>query len=62
MFEKDGLIILESSIFPYALNAQSLINVVTQVQLQADHSDDRLHASFGGELIGTSLTDDVIDV
>jgi hypothetical protein len=62
MFEKDGLIILESSIFPYALNEQSLLNVVMQVQFIADQYDDRLHASFGGELIGTSLTDDVIDV
>ena len=62
MFEKDGLIILESSIFPYALNEQSLLNVVMQVQFLADQYDDRLHASFGGELFGPSLTDDVIDV
>ncbi len=62
MFEKDGLIILESSIFPYALNEQSLFNVVMQVQFLADQYDDRLHASFGGELFGPSLTDDVIDV
>ncbi len=62
MFEKDGLIILESSIFPYALNEQSLFNVVMQVQIHADQYDDRLHATFGGELFGTSLSDDVIDV
>jgi hypothetical protein len=62
MFEKDGLIILESSIFPYALTAQSLLKVVMQVQFQADHYDNRLHATFGGELIGTSLSDDMIDV
>jgi hypothetical protein len=62
MFEKDGLIILESSIFPYALNEQSLLNVVMQVQFLADQYDDRLHVSFGGELFGPSLTDDVIDV
>lgn len=62
MFEKDGLIILESSIFPYALNEQSLFNVVMQVQFLADQYDDRLHATFGGELFGTSLSDDVIDV
>ena len=62
MFEKDGLIILESSIFPYALNEQSLLNVVMQVQFLADQYDDRLHASFGGELFGTSPSDDMIDV
>jgi hypothetical protein len=62
MFEKDGLIILESSIFPYALNEHSLLNVVMQVQFLADQYDNRLHASFGGELFGKSLTDDVIDV
>lgn len=62
MFEKDGLIILESSIFPYALNEQSLLNVVMQIQFLANQYDDRLHVTFGGELIGKSLGDDVIDV
>lgn len=62
MFEKDGLVILESSIFPYMLNEQSLLNVVSQVKMLANQYDDRLHATFGGELIGTTLTDDAIDV
>ncbi|RLT24107.1 MAG: hypothetical protein DWI30_01965 [Chloroflexi bacterium] len=62
MFEKDGLIILESSIFPYALNEQSLLNVVTHVQFLADQYDNRLHATFGGELIGKSPSVDMIDV
>jgi hypothetical protein len=62
MFEKDGLIILESSIFPYALNEQSLLNVVTHVQFLADQYDNRLHATFGGELFGKSPSADMIDV
>jgi hypothetical protein len=62
MFEKDGLIILESSIFPYALNEQSLLNVVMHVQFLADQYDNRLHATFGGELIGKSPSADMIDV
>lgn len=62
IFAIENLIVLESTVPQFALTEQILLHTISYIATVADEYDDRLQRSFGGELMGTSLSGDMIDV
>lgn len=62
MYWTDDYVFLEECLLAQAINEASFMQTLEAVRFIADQYDDRLIASFGGELLQTSVTGDSIDV
>jgi hypothetical protein len=62
MYWADGYVFLEECLLAQAINEASFMQTLEAVRFIADQYDDRLIASFGGELMQPGITGDSIDV
>lgn len=62
IFAIEQVVVLESAVLSFALSEQMLLHTIAYIATVADEYDDRLQRSFGGEIWGTSVAGDMIDV
>jgi hypothetical protein len=62
IFTIENVVVLESAVFPHALNEPALLHTIMYIAMVADEYDDRLQRSFGGEIWGITDAGDMIDV